>query len=47
MPPEGVDAQMKHHLASVLGEMGIHPDQKTAREDVQRWLESTAAGAVG
>jgi SAM-dependent methyltransferase len=44
MPPEGVDAQMKHRLASVLGELGVQPDERTAREDVQRWLESRAAG---
>lgn len=42
-PPEGVDAQMKLRLASVLGELGIQPDEGKARERGERWLESTAA----
>jgi ubiquinone/menaquinone biosynthesis C-methylase UbiE len=40
-PADGVDAQMKQQLASVLGAMG-HAADPNPREDVQRWLSSAA-----
>ena len=42
VPANGVDAQMKQRLASLLSEMGVEPDQKNARAEAQHWLESTA-----
>jgi SAM-dependent methyltransferase len=46
MPTDGVDARMKERLASVLTEMGVEPDPKNARDDVQHWLETTATGGA-
>ena len=44
MPADGVDALMKEQLAAILAAMGVAPNEKNAREDVHRWLESTAQG---
>jgi len=41
-PADGVDAQMKQRLASLLGQMGIRPERLNARDDALRLLESEA-----
>jgi ubiquinone/menaquinone biosynthesis C-methylase UbiE len=41
-PENGVDAQMKQHLALLLGEMDLKPDVTNARQDVHQWLEKAA-----
>jgi ubiquinone/menaquinone biosynthesis C-methylase UbiE len=41
-PSNGLDAQMKQRLASLLDEMGVTPYQTNSRRDVQGWLEAVA-----
>jgi phosphatidylethanolamine/phosphatidyl-N-methylethanolamine N-methyltransferase len=42
-PPDGVDAQMKQQLTSLLGEMGIEPARANVRDEVRIWLQSVAS----
>jgi ubiquinone/menaquinone biosynthesis C-methylase UbiE len=43
-PADGVDAQMKHRLATILDEMGAKSERMNAREDALRSLEEVARG---
>jgi SAM-dependent methyltransferase len=43
-PANGIDAQMKLRIASFLAEMGVEPEDRNVRDDVQHWLESAALG---
>jgi SAM-dependent methyltransferase len=36
---DGVDAQMKSHLAAILDSMDVHPYRDTPRDDALSWLE--------
>lgn len=45
-PADGIDARMKQRLASFLSERGVELDQENTRDDVQRWLQSTATGGA-
>jgi ubiquinone/menaquinone biosynthesis C-methylase UbiE len=45
-PEDGVDAQMKDHLAALLDDMNVTSDRMNARESVERWLESGAHSAA-
>jgi ubiquinone/menaquinone biosynthesis C-methylase UbiE len=42
-PDDGIDAQMKHRLAEILGEMNEHPYQPKSREDAFGWLARHAS----
>jgi ubiquinone/menaquinone biosynthesis C-methylase UbiE len=46
MPADGLDARMKHWLASLLDDMGVPPYHTDARRDVQHWLESVAQNSI-
>ena len=46
MPEDGVDARMKERLDAVLVDLGIAHERTNAREHVQHWLGSTAAGGA-
>jgi SAM-dependent methyltransferase len=41
-PPDGIDAQMKQHLASLLDELGEPAYHKETRGVIQPWLEARA-----
>jgi ubiquinone/menaquinone biosynthesis C-methylase UbiE len=41
-PEDGIDAQMKDHLAALLDDMNVASDRMNAREGVEQWLESSA-----
>lgn len=45
-PENGVDAQMKQQLAFLLGAMGVEQNATNVRQDVQRWLEQSAANSA-
>jgi ubiquinone/menaquinone biosynthesis C-methylase UbiE len=45
-PADGVDAQMKQRLASLLREMGVVGDPPRPRDDVMSWLESAASDSA-
>ena len=45
-PEDGVDAQMKDHLAALLDDMNVASDRMNAREGVEQWLESSAHSAT-
>jgi ubiquinone/menaquinone biosynthesis C-methylase UbiE len=47
MPPDGIDARMKHRLGAILGELGAEKDRANARDDIAQWLESNAASSEG
>jgi|SRR5215213_10455 len=38
MPPDGIDACMKQHLAAILGEFSSENDRTNARDDITQWL---------
>jgi ubiquinone/menaquinone biosynthesis C-methylase UbiE len=37
-PEDGIDAQMKSHLAAILGRMNVHPYRDKPRDDALAWL---------
>ncbi len=41
-PADGLDARLRERLALILGELGVAPLEKNAREDAQRWLATQA-----
>jgi ubiquinone/menaquinone biosynthesis C-methylase UbiE len=41
-PADGIDAQMKQHLAHLLEAMGVEADRRNVRDDVQHWLGAAA-----
>jgi ubiquinone/menaquinone biosynthesis C-methylase UbiE len=45
-PADGVDAQMKQRLASLLRDMGAGRDPIRPRDDVMSWLESVASDSA-
>jgi ubiquinone/menaquinone biosynthesis C-methylase UbiE len=46
LPEDGVDAKMKERLALLLEEMSVPPDRLNARDQVERWLDASAAVAT-
>jgi SAM-dependent methyltransferase len=40
-PANGIDAQMKRHLACLLGAMGVGADRGNAHDEAQHWLGTT------
>jgi SAM-dependent methyltransferase len=45
-PADGVDARMKQHLSTLLGERATRPDQQNMREDAGRYLAAIASAAT-
>lgn len=43
---DGIDARMKRHLAMLLGDAAMAPDQQNTREDAERHLKATAASTA-
>jgi ubiquinone/menaquinone biosynthesis C-methylase UbiE len=41
-PADGIDAQMKQHLAHLLNAMGVEADRRNVHDDVQHWLGAAA-----
>jgi hypothetical protein len=41
-PADGIDAQMKQHLARLLEAMGVEADRRNVHDDVQSWLGAAA-----
>jgi ubiquinone/menaquinone biosynthesis C-methylase UbiE len=41
-PVDGLDAQMKQYLESLLAQMAVQPGAMNARADAQNWLQSVA-----
>jgi SAM-dependent methyltransferase len=46
LPEDGVDAKMKERLAALLEEMSVPADRMNARDQVERWLDASAAVAT-
>jgi hypothetical protein len=43
IPPGGIDEQMKQRVQVLFGERSLSLELQSTRENVQRWLEATAA----
>lgn len=43
IPPNGIDEQMKRRVQVLFAEMGLSLEWRSSRENVQQWLEATAA----
>jgi len=41
-PADGIDAQMKRHLAHLLKAMGVETDRRNVHDDVRQWLGAAA-----
>jgi SAM-dependent methyltransferase len=42
IPPDGIDEQMKQRILGLFAEMSLSRELQSRRENVQRWLETTA-----
>jgi ubiquinone/menaquinone biosynthesis C-methylase UbiE len=43
IPPDGIDEQMKRRVQALFAEMSVPLEWHSTRENVQQWLEATAA----